>query len=73
MDIHAACARIIGDKLAHSITMDMGVHWTVVCAMIEARTPEHNAEVAVIRAWNSERDRARMTPRSDPAEPDDRS
>lgn len=54
MNIREACANIIGADLATSIIADMGMHWCVVAAMAEARTPRHDKECAVIRAWRAE-------------------
>jgi len=61
MNIREACANIIGEELAASIIADMGLHWCVVAAMTEAKTPRHDRECAVIRAWNAEQQAGRAT------------
>lgn len=57
MNIREACANIIGADLAASIIADKGMHWCVVAAMAEARTPTHDRECVVINAWRAEQKR----------------
>lgn len=53
MNIHEACAAILGEELAQEITEERGTHWAVIAAMTEATTsPEHAEACAVIRHWN---------------------
>lgn len=54
MNIREAVGRIIGQELADDIIADQGMHWAVIAAMTEARTPRHDRECAVIRAWRAE-------------------
>lgn len=54
MNIREACSNIIGEKLAASIIAEMGMHWCVIAAMTEAKTPTHDKECAVINAWRAE-------------------
>lgn len=54
MNIREAVSRVIGWKLADAIIADQGMHWAVVAAMVEAKTPRHDRECAVIRAWQAE-------------------
>ncbi len=61
LTIEEACASILGDELAHSIIMDMGVHWAVVAAMADARTSDDPAALAAIRAHNAAQRAVRVT------------
>ena len=55
MKIEQACHVILGDELAHSIIMDMGVEWAVVAAMAQATTDDDPAALAAIDAYNRDR------------------
>ena len=54
MNIREAVANIIGERLCASIVADMGMHWAVIAAMTEAKTPTHDRECAVINAYLAE-------------------
>lgn len=54
MNIHEACAAILGKDIARSVIEGMGIHWCVVAAMAEASTDDNPAALAAIRAWNAE-------------------
>lgn len=54
MNIETAVSNIIGDETAAAIIADQGLRWAVIAAMCEARTPRHDAEVAVIRRYIAE-------------------
>lgn len=49
MTIDEALAEILGPKIAHDITMDMGRHWAVVAAMARATTDQSAEAIATIR------------------------
>jgi len=51
MDIREACEDIMGEKLAASITADMGLNWCVVAAMADPRSDNRPRACSVIRAW----------------------
>lgn len=54
MDIREACEDIMGEKLAASITSNMGIHWCVVAAMADPRSDNRPHARAVIRQWLAE-------------------
>lgn len=48
MSLETACSRIMGDELAVKMIADMGLRWTIVAAVAEARKsddPEALAEL----------------------------
>lgn len=52
-DIHWACAHVLGDKLAHDITMDMGIHWARVAALAAAHTSDSPHALKILKEWNA--------------------
>lgn len=50
MSIEEACFSILGDRVAHDIINEMGVHWAVVAAMSSATTADDPAAIAAIKA-----------------------
>lgn len=54
MNIREAVSNIIGGRLCDAIVAGQGMHWAVISAMTEARTPTHDRECAVINAYLAE-------------------
>ena len=54
MNIREAVSNIIGGRVCDAIVADQGMHWAVIAAMTEARTPTHDRECAVINAYLAE-------------------
>lgn len=57
MDIREACEDILGERLASSITADMGQHWTIVAATADPRSYDRPRAMAVIREYLAEQKR----------------
>jgi hypothetical protein len=53
MTIEEALFSVLGDKVAHGIISEMGIHWAVVAAMAKAKTSDDPRALAAIRAWNA--------------------
>ena len=51
MNVETACHIILGDKLAHSIISDMGVHWAVIAAMAKATTADDPQAIKTLRDY----------------------
>lgn len=62
MTIDEACCAILGDEAATSITLDMGIRWTVVAAMAAAKTSDDPEALAAIRRHNAQQRHAKATP-----------
>lgn len=43
-----ACHAIMGDKLAHDIIQDMGLHWAIVAALADPNAANHPDAVAIL-------------------------
>ena len=62
MTIHEAVHAILGDRLAHAIIADQGIHWAVVAAMAQATTDDDPRALAAINAWRAEQKRGAPQP-----------
>lgn len=62
MDIREALEDVLGERLASSITADMGQHWAIVAATADPRFHERPRAAETIRAHLAEQKRKDSRP-----------
>ncbi len=49
MSVEEACRWILGRKIADTLNAEMGLKWTIVAAMVEARENDNPEAIAALR------------------------